>query len=120
MPPMLTGFGLAVRVTARSAVGGLTWVTTVALLLAGLKSGSRLPTVAVEEIVPTTVGLATTVMVAVAPTLRSPRLAPTNPAELVTEPWVDEPDWKMTLVGRVWLMVTPRAVSGPLLMTVTV
>src|SRR5689334_18754338 len=117
MPPMLTGFGLPSRETARSAAGGLTWVTTVALLLAGLKSVSRLPTVAVELMDPSTVGLTTRVMVAVAPTPRLPRLAPNRPLEKLNVPWLTVAETKLTLAGRVWFTATPAAASGPLLVT---
>jgi hypothetical protein len=99
----------------------VTVVVAVALLFALLGSLSAAVTLALLVMVPPEVG-AVTVMVTVAdPALAIvPRLHVTVPLACVHVPWVGVADTNVTPAGSVSVRVTPVAVLGPALLTVTV
>ena len=76
--------------TARSAVGGRTWVRTVAVLLTGLKLGWSEVTVAVELDWPELIARQVTVAVAAESAGMGPRSNVTMPLEKLQEPWDGE------------------------------
>src|SRR5580658_1418138 len=101
VPPTTVDEGAPTIDTERSAAGGLTTVTTVAVLLAGLGSGCSEETVAVEEITPESEQLTTTVMVAVPPGRINPRVVVTSPLDGEQLPWEELAETNTTLEGRI-------------------
>src|SRR2546423_6589642 len=106
----------------------MTVVVAVALLLSGVRSVSFALTVAVLASVPGLVVVTTTVMLALVPFARSPKLQLTLPpfgagfvvVDRVQLPWLEATDTKWTLLGNGSLTVTLVAFWGPLFMTVSV
>ncbi len=108
---------LACFVIERSATGARTTVAAVAVLLAGLGSGSLPETVTVSVILPVTVGVTEMVKVALIASGR-------EPAEQVTFPcaWVHDPaapaappaEPKVTPGGSWSVSTTPDVATGPL------
>ena len=99
--------------------GGFTVVTTVEELLLVLGSVSSADTLAVLEIMAATVGVTTIVTIDDEPLARAPRLHMTV-AVPEHVPCDEDDDTNVTLPGSVSAVVTPVAVPGPLLVTVSV
>jgi hypothetical protein len=92
----------------------------VAVLLLELESVSFAVTLAELLIVPEVLGVTTIVTVAFAPSPMLPRLQVTVPPDSLHVPWLGMAEPKGTPVGSVSVSTTPVAVSGPMLVTVSV
>jgi hypothetical protein len=115
-----TGSGESALVTDRSAEA-ITVVVALAVLLAVLGSLSVAVTLTLLVIVPPSVGALTTIVTVADPALAIvPRLQVTVPALWLQVPWVGVADTKPTLAGNVSVTLTPVAVLGPALLTLTV
>jgi hypothetical protein len=115
-----TGSGESALVTDRSAEA-VTVVVAVALLLPAFGSFSVAVTLAVLVSVPLEAGAVTTIVtVALDPLAIDPRLHVTVPALWLQVPWVGVADTNTTPLGRVSVKLTPVAVLGPALLTLTV
>jgi hypothetical protein len=107
-------------VTDRSAEA-VTVVLAVALLFALLGSAWVAVTLAVLVIVPPDVGAVTTIVTVADPALAiDPKLHVTVPALWLQVPWVAVADINTTPAGNVSVKLTPVAVLGPALLTLTV
>ena len=83
-------------------------------------SGSLAETLAVLVMVPATVGMTTSVPVAMLPGARFPRSKVTVPPDWLTVPTVVVADTKFTPPGNVSVIVTAVDVAVPMLVTVSV
>src|SRR3972149_100820 len=101
------------------AEAALTAVLAMAVLLVGLGSFTLLVTLAVLLRLPSAVGGATTVTVAVEPLGNVPRVQMTV-LEGKQLPWLDMAEPMVALLGRMSVTTTLVAVSGPRLLTVMV
>ena len=88
--------------------------------MAVLGSASFPETLAELVIEPAAVGVSEIVTVAEAALARVPRLHVTVPPACEQEPWLGVAEMKITPAGSVSVRITPVAVEGPPLVTVTV
>jgi hypothetical protein len=120
LPPDTTGSGLSALVIDRSTEA-VTVVLAVVLLLPAFGSFSVAVTVALLVITPPDVGAVTTIVTVALPALAIvPRLHVTVPALWLQVPWVAVADINTTPAGNVSVKLTPVAVLGPALLTLTV
>ena len=117
--------GATVKPRPMSTTGRWKVVRTVTVLLAGLGSISLDATMAVlvsiAEFIPGGMradeGATTTVTVATAPVERFPRLPKTVVAFVITSPWEEMAETKVTPAGNTLVNATELAESGPKLAT---
>src|SRR5439155_9930100 len=98
----------------------LTVVSLAVLLLVSGSTGSTAATDAVLVTVPFLVARTTIAAVADPPSPRSPSAQPTVVFCALQRPWLAVADLNRTLRSSVSVRLTPRAVSKPLFLTVTV
>ncbi len=89
------------------------------MLSASSGSSSRANTCTSLVTVPTSVGVTTSVTVALPPTVSPPRSQTTTPVPLQL-PWLGVAEARVTLAGRVSVSTTPLAAEGPELETTRV
>ena len=80
-------------------------------------SAEEVDTFATLTYVDSAIGCATSVIVALAPLARLPRLASTGPVPL-HDPWLEVAETKFRPAGSESVTWTPSAVAGPLFVTV--